>query len=262
MLLANGDTFDDSLLKPYHGVAWLENLGKATKSSLPGPQEIGGGQAGVPRFAYHRLADMPGPHSVRAADLDGDGDLDVIASALVAGGAGDADATLPWRRLAGTGVERRVRPPHAEDGIPAPRGGCGRRLQRRRRRRPRVRQHGDDRADDGVGGGVGEHAVRTDEMRNAGCRMTAWRCRVRRVRNHGQPASHQPTLIDSVILQPAIFNLRLDLPPPFHNRHVPVDRQVLEPLLPLTRPRPRDLQPIELVAVPRPSTSRGSCDDR
>jgi hypothetical protein len=32
---------------------------------------------------------------VRAADLDGDGDLDVIASALVAGGAGEQDATLP-----------------------------------------------------------------------------------------------------------------------------------------------------------------------
>ena len=95
ILLANGDTFDDSLLKPYHGLAWLENLGKATKSALRGPQEIGGGQAGVPRFAYHRLADLPGPHSVRAADLDGDGDLDVIASALVAGGAGEQDATLP-----------------------------------------------------------------------------------------------------------------------------------------------------------------------
>jgi hypothetical protein len=95
ILLANGDTFDDSLLKPYHGIAWLENLGKAAKSALPGPQEIGGGQLGIPRFAYHRLADLPGPHSVRAADLDGDGDLDVIASALVAGGAGDADATLP-----------------------------------------------------------------------------------------------------------------------------------------------------------------------
>ena len=26
-LLANGDTFDDSLLKPYHGLAWLERTG-------------------------------------------------------------------------------------------------------------------------------------------------------------------------------------------------------------------------------------------
>jgi hypothetical protein len=95
ILLANGDTFDDSLLKPYHGIAWLENLGKSSKSALPGPQQIGGGEAGIPRFAYHRLADLPGPHSIRAADLDGDGDLDVVASALVAGGAGDADRTLP-----------------------------------------------------------------------------------------------------------------------------------------------------------------------
>ncbi len=28
ILLANGDTFDDSLLKPYHGVAWLSRAGK------------------------------------------------------------------------------------------------------------------------------------------------------------------------------------------------------------------------------------------
>jgi VCBS repeat protein len=76
VLLANGDTFDDSLLKPYHGIAWLENVGRM-------------------RFAYHRLADLPGPHGIVAADLDGDGDLDVIASALVAGGGGDQDAALP-----------------------------------------------------------------------------------------------------------------------------------------------------------------------
>ena len=29
LLLANGDTFDDSLLKPYHGLAWLERTGPA-----------------------------------------------------------------------------------------------------------------------------------------------------------------------------------------------------------------------------------------
>ena len=35
----------------------------------------------------HRLADLPGPHGLVATDLDGDGDLDIVASALVAGGA-------------------------------------------------------------------------------------------------------------------------------------------------------------------------------
>jgi hypothetical protein len=80
VLLANGDTFDDSLLKPYHGLAWLER----TTTGL-----------GPSAFRHHRLAALPGPHAVTAADADGDGDLDVLASALVAGGAGDADERLP-----------------------------------------------------------------------------------------------------------------------------------------------------------------------
>ena len=80
ILLANGDTFDDSLLKPYHGLAWLER-----KTTRLGPDA----------FALHRLAALPGPHGIVAADIDGDGDLDIVASALVAGGAGDADDRLP-----------------------------------------------------------------------------------------------------------------------------------------------------------------------
>lgn len=80
ILLANGDTFDDSLLKPYHGLAWLER----TASRL-----------GPDAFRLHRLADLPEPHSVVAADLDGDGDLDVVASSLIAAGAGPEDERLP-----------------------------------------------------------------------------------------------------------------------------------------------------------------------
>jgi hypothetical protein len=80
LLLANGDTFDDSLLKPYHGLAWLE---RRTPALAPDA------------FVLHRLADLPGPHGLVATDLDGDGDMDIVASALVAGGAGPDDERLP-----------------------------------------------------------------------------------------------------------------------------------------------------------------------
>jgi hypothetical protein len=80
LIVANGDTFDDSLLKPYHGLGWLERTGRPVAAAS---------------FTYRRLADLPGPHNVAAADLDGDGDLDVMASALVAGGGGGEDERLP-----------------------------------------------------------------------------------------------------------------------------------------------------------------------
>jgi VCBS repeat protein len=74
VLLAHGDTFDDLVVKPYHGLVWLENTG-----SFP--------------FVEHPLARLAGVHGLKAVDLDGDGDLDVVASALVAGG--DGTASLP-----------------------------------------------------------------------------------------------------------------------------------------------------------------------
>ena len=63
LLFSNGDGFGPNPVpgpRPWHGVQWLENLG--------------GGQ-----FQYHRIGDLPGAYSPKAAGFDTDGDLDVIA---------------------------------------------------------------------------------------------------------------------------------------------------------------------------------------
>ena len=76
VLLTHGDTFDDGIVKPYHGIQWLENTGEYP-------------------FTARSLAQMPGVHAARAADLDGDGDLDVAAAALLAGGSDVDEKILP-----------------------------------------------------------------------------------------------------------------------------------------------------------------------
>ena len=76
VLLTHGDTFDDGIVKPYHGIQWLENTG------------------GYP-FVEHTLAQMPGVHRAEAADVDGDGDLDIVACALLAAGSDVDEKTLP-----------------------------------------------------------------------------------------------------------------------------------------------------------------------
>lgn len=76
VLHTHGDTFDDSVLKPYHGITLLENTGRFPFTARP-------------------IAALPGAHRAVAADLDGDGDLDIAAAAMVAGGGGAHEATLP-----------------------------------------------------------------------------------------------------------------------------------------------------------------------
>jgi hypothetical protein len=60
VLYTNGDSMDNNLIRPEHGVQWLENRG-----SFP--------------FVHHPLAPLFGAHRAVAADFDGDGDLDIVA---------------------------------------------------------------------------------------------------------------------------------------------------------------------------------------
>jgi hypothetical protein len=93
VLFTHGDTFEDAIVKPYHGIQWLENRG-----TFP--------------FVDHRLADMPGVLRAQAADLDGDKDLDVVACAFIAEGAEIDASALPalgWLEQVRPGVfERRT----------------------------------------------------------------------------------------------------------------------------------------------------------
>jgi len=62
ILYANGDAFDyiPPQGKPWHGLQWFENKGNI-------------------EFEYHRICDLVGAYSLRPADADQDGDLDLFA---------------------------------------------------------------------------------------------------------------------------------------------------------------------------------------
>jgi hypothetical protein len=62
LLYTNGDAFDHipPAPLPWHGVQWLENRGDL-------------------KFQFHRIGDLPGAFSAASADVDRDGDLDVVA---------------------------------------------------------------------------------------------------------------------------------------------------------------------------------------
>ncbi len=65
IVFTNGDAFDlQTEPKPYHGVQWLENRGKL-------------------QFQFHDIGRFYGAAHVVAGDMDGDGDVDIVASSWV-----------------------------------------------------------------------------------------------------------------------------------------------------------------------------------
>lgn len=64
VITLNGDVMDTSIPKPFHGIRWIENRGAG-------------------RYTVRELSPLPGAHGIGAGDLDGDGDIDLVASSFV-----------------------------------------------------------------------------------------------------------------------------------------------------------------------------------
>ena len=101
LLYSNGDAFDvpaarsTTMLRPYHGVQWLENRGRRG-------------------FVRHDLVRYYGAFSPIPADLDGDGDIDIVATSLVSDWADPSRRSLIW--LENDGAQRFT--PHGIAGEP------------------------------------------------------------------------------------------------------------------------------------------------
>jgi hypothetical protein len=84
VLYTNGDSFDSFLLKPSHGVRWLENQG-----TYP--------------FREHFVGKLPGAHRALTCDMDADGEKDIIAgvflprSLLKAQSLREAEGLVLWK---------------------------------------------------------------------------------------------------------------------------------------------------------------------